>query len=42
MPNINVPTEMMNMVVASRAYQASAAILRRYKDINDVTLELLR
>lgn len=42
MPNVSVPEEMMNMVVATRAYQASAAVLKRYQDLGDVTLELLR
>jgi flagellar basal-body rod protein FlgC len=42
MPNVSLPVEMMNMVTATRAYQASAAVLRRYQDITDTTLELLR
>ena len=42
MPNVSVPVEMMNMVTATRAYQASAAVLKRYQDMTDVTLELLR
>jgi flagellar basal-body rod protein FlgC len=42
MPNVELPVEMMNMVVATRAYQASAAVLKRYQDISDTTLELLR
>ncbi|MCD4823827.1 MAG: flagellar basal body rod protein FlgC [Phycisphaerae bacterium] len=42
MPNVSVPTEMMHMVTATRAYQASAAVLKRYQDITDTTLELLR
>ncbi len=42
MPNVSLPTEMMNMVAATRAYQASTAVLKRYQDISDQTLELLR
>jgi flagellar basal-body rod protein FlgC len=42
MPNVSLPTEMMNMVAATRAYQASTAVLKRYQDIADQTLELLR
>jgi flagellar basal-body rod protein FlgC len=42
MPNVSVPEEMMHMVVATRAYQASAAVLKRYQDMTDTTLELLR
>ena len=42
MPNVDLPVEMMQMVMASRAYQANAAILKRYQAKIDVTLELLR
>jgi flagellar basal-body rod protein FlgC len=42
MPNVELPTEMMHMVTASRAYQANAAVLRRFGEISDATLELLR
>ena len=42
MPNVDLPVEMMQMVMASRAYQANAAILKRYQESVDVTLELLR
>lgn len=42
MPNVDVPTEMMHMVVASRAYQANASVMKRYQDQIDATLELLR
>jgi flagellar basal body rod protein FlgC len=33
---------MMNMVTATRAYQANAAMLKRYQDLTDATLELIR
>lgn len=42
MPNVHLPIEMMNLTVASRAYQASAAILKRYQRMVETTLELLR
>ena len=42
MPNVDLPVEMMNLVAASRAYQANAAILKRYQEIMDLTIELLR
>jgi len=42
MPNVHLPVEMMNLNVASRAYQASAAILKRYQKMVETTLELLR
>lgn len=42
MPNVHLPIEMMNLNVASRAYQANAAILKRYQRMVETTLELLR
>jgi flagellar basal-body rod protein FlgC len=42
MPNVNLPREMMNLTVATRAYQANAAILKRYQQMVETTLELLR
>lgn len=42
MPNVQLPVEMMNLSTASRAYQASAAILKRYQKLVETTLELLR
>ena len=42
MPNVNFPTEMINLNVASRAYQANAAILKRYQKMVESSLELLR
>ncbi|MEN6577752.1 MAG: flagellar basal body rod protein FlgC [Phycisphaerales bacterium] len=42
MPNVQLPVEMMNMGIASRAYQANAAILKRYQKMVETTLELLR
>ncbi len=42
MPNVHLPVEMMNLTIASRAYQANAAILKRYQKMVETTLELLR
>jgi flagellar basal-body rod protein FlgC len=42
MPNVQLPVEMMSLTVASRAYQANAAILKRYQKMVETTLELLR
>lgn len=42
MPNVELPVEMMNLVMASRAYQANVAVLKRYQEIVEVTMELLR
>lgn len=42
MPNIELPREMVDLVLASRAYQANAAVLKRYQDVMEATLELLK
>ena len=42
MPNVKLPIEMMNLTIATRAYQANAAILKRYQQMVETTLELLR
>ena len=42
MPNVNLPIEMINLNAATRAYQANAAILKRYQQMVETTLELLR
>jgi flagellar basal-body rod protein FlgC len=42
MPNVHLPMEMMSLTMASRAYQANAAILKRYQKMVETTLELLR
>jgi len=41
-PNVLIPVEMMRMMAASRAYEANAAVLKRYQAGVDVTLELLK
>ena len=42
LPNVDLPIEMMNLTIATRAYQANAAILKRYQRMVETTLELLR
>ena len=42
MPNIDWPTEMITLSMASRAYQANAATLKRYQKMVETSLELLR
>ena len=42
MPNVNMSTEVINLNMASRAYQANAAILKRYQTMVKASLELLQ
>lgn len=42
MPNVDLPREMINLNMATRAYQANVAILKRYEKMVETTLELLR
>ncbi len=42
MPNVSLPIEMMNLNIATRMYQANVAVLKRYQQIIETTLELLR
>jgi flagellar basal-body rod protein FlgC len=42
MPNVNLPVEMMNLTIATRVYRANVAILKRYQQMVEATLELLR
>jgi flagellar basal-body rod protein FlgC len=42
MPNVNLPVEMMNLNIATRVYQANVAVLKRYQQMVEATLELLR
>jgi flagellar basal-body rod protein FlgC len=42
MPNVSLPTEMINLTVATRSYQANAAVLKRYQKMVETTLELLK
>jgi flagellar basal-body rod protein FlgC len=40
MPNINVVTEMVDMISASRAYEANVTALQSYKGMSQAALEL--
>ena len=42
MPNVSLPTEMINLTVATRTYQANVAVLKRYQQMVETTLELLK
>ena len=42
MPNVSIPKEMMSLNAASRNYQANVAILQRYQQAVETTLELLK
>ena len=42
MPNVNMSREMINLNMASRAYQANASILQRYQKMVEASLELLK
>ena len=42
MPNVDLPRELMNLNTATRNYQANVAILKRYQEMVESTLELLR
>jgi flagellar basal-body rod protein FlgC len=42
MPNVSLPNEMINLNIATRMYQANIAVLKRYQQIMETTLELLR
>jgi flagellar basal-body rod protein FlgC len=42
MSNVEVPMELINMMSASRAYQANVASIKRYQDMVNSTLELRR
>ena len=42
MPNVSVPIELINLNVAARMYQANAAVLKRYQNMVETTLELLK
>jgi len=41
MPNVDLGEEMINLSTATRAYQASAASLKRYQQMVETSLELL-
>ena len=41
LPNVNMPVELINLNQASRAYQANAAMMKRYQKMVESSLELL-
>ena len=41
MPNVSLPVEMMNLSLATQTYQANAAVIKRYQQMVETTLELL-
>ncbi|MFO7958570.1 MAG: flagellar basal body rod protein FlgC [Candidatus Brocadiia bacterium] len=42
MPNVKVPMEMVDLLTASRAYEANLIAMRNFKQICEETLKLLR
>jgi flagellar basal-body rod protein FlgC len=42
MPNVSIPSEMMSLNTAARNYQANVAILKRYQQVVEASLELLK
>lgn len=42
MPNVNIPTEMIDLTTASKAYQANVAVMKRFQKMSETTLELLK
>jgi flagellar basal-body rod protein FlgC len=42
MPNVNVPTEMVDLLAATRAYEANTAAFRAARDMEQGALELLK
>ena len=42
MPSVSLPVEMINMNIATKMYQANVAVLKRYQQMLETTLELLR
>ncbi|MCK4887405.1 MAG: flagellar basal body rod protein FlgC [Planctomycetes bacterium] len=42
LPNVNLPMELINMNRAKKLYQANVAVMKRYQQMAETTLELLR
>jgi len=42
MPNVDLPVEMVNLVAASRAYQANAAVMKRHQEVMEAAIALLK
>ncbi len=41
-PDVEVPKELMNLMMASRHYQASVAIMKKNQEVTSTALELLK
>ncbi|MCD6287783.1 MAG: flagellar basal body rod protein FlgC [Candidatus Hydrogenedentes bacterium] len=41
-PNIDIPVEMVNLMLASRAYEANVSVIQATKQINRGALDILR
>jgi flagellar basal-body rod protein FlgC len=42
MPNVFLPVEMVNLMTASRAYEANLAVLHSFRQMSDQSLALIR
>ncbi len=42
MPNVQLPVEMISLSEASRSYKANVAVMKRYLEMVDLTVELLK
>ena len=42
MPNVNIPTEMADMLTATRAYEANTAAYKASRDMNRAALDLMK
>ena len=42
MPNVNLPIEMVNLMTASRAYEANLRAAQTFRTMNEQALILLR
>lgn len=42
MPNVSLPAEMMSLNIAARSYSANVAVLKRYQQVVETSLELLK
>ena len=42
MPNVQTATEMVDLITASRAYEANLRVLRTYREMVEQSLSLLR
>lgn len=42
MPNVSIPNEMIDMMTASRAYEANLRVLTTFREMAEQTLSLLR